>query len=135
MCNTNHFRCWSSPDIIGFGWNMVLFGPFWRRRVLPVLAACWPQGAQTAGSIPWKIIQFKKTESTEVGSRSTANISSGNCLAHLNKGFCFALQKCSHLYYPPGGTKSCQTERCLAWPERAGTLAQPGCHSARGSHI
>lgn len=133
MCNTNHFRCWSSPDIIGFGWNMLLLSPFWRRRVLPVLAACWPQGAHTAGSIPCKISQVKKKESTEMGSPSTASISSGNCLAHLNKGFCFALQKCSCLCYPSGWTKSCQAED--AWPSQGAqgpqhsqAVTQPGVH-------
>lgn len=134
MCNTNHFRCWSSPDIIGFGWNMVLLGPFWRRRVLPVLAACWPQGAQTAGSIPWKIIQFKKTESTEVGLRFTANISSGNCLAHLNKGFCFALQSAHTSVTPQEEGRPARQKD--AWPGQRGqgrwhsqAVTQPGVHT------
>jgi len=69
--------------------------------VLPALAAGWPQGAQTAGSIPWKIIQFKRKETTEVGSRSTANISSGNSPRRLNKGFCCTLRKRSLLSVPP----------------------------------
>lgn len=81
---------------------MPLLCPFWRRRVLPVFAACWPQGAQTAGSIPWKIIQFKRKETTEVGSQSTANISNGNSLPCLNKRFCCALHKHSPLSVPPG---------------------------------
>lgn len=134
MCNTNHFRCWSSPDIIGFRWNMPLLGPFRRRRVLPVLAAWWPQGAQTAGSIPWKIIQFKRKETTEVDLRSMANISSGNSLPCLNKGFCCTLCKHSPLSVPSGTDKVLPVGKMLSPCQGAqGPSARPGCHSTLSS--
>lgn len=74
----NHFRCWSSPDIIGFGWSVPLLRLLGRRRVLPVLGAGRPQGARTAGSVPWKITQLRRTETTVAASQCAANISSGD---------------------------------------------------------
>lgn len=99
--------------------------------MLPVLAACWPQGAQTAGSVPWKIIQFKRKETPEAGSRSTANISSGNSLPHSNKGFCCALRECSPFSVPPRTDKVLPEGKMFTPCRGAQGTTSPGDHHQR----
>lgn len=135
MCNTNHFRCWSSPDIIGFGWNMPLLGPFRQRCVLPVLAACWPRGAQTAGSVPWKIIQFKK-KNPQKWAHNPQLIFQVETVSPIWTNDCTLPYRSAHASLLPLRMNEILPDRkILTWPGSPGTPAYPGCHPAPDSRV
>lgn len=67
----------------------------------------------------------QEKESAEVGSRSTANISSGNRLTHLNKWLYFALQKCSCLSVTPQDERNPARQKDLDLAREPRDLSTP----------